>query len=79
MKTFVVHITAPRVATAALPRVLKFRQPLQRVAGLSALAAAGCGGLYMVAHSGLLISGSLPLQPWQVHHHRFSAFVFLEK
>lgn len=41
-------------------------KPVQRAISLGALAAAGCGGLYYAAQSGLLISGGLPVQPWQV-------------
>lgn len=45
----------------------KKMKPVPRVIGLTAIAIAGCGGLFFAAESGALISWGLPcLKPWQV-------------
>ncbi|CAM9946300.1 unnamed protein product [Ectocarpus sp. 6 AP-2014] len=42
-------------------------KPVQRAVSVTALAIAGCGGLYFAAESGGLVSWSLPyVKPWQV-------------
>lgn len=44
-------------------------QPARRAVSLAALAAAGCGGIYYVARSGLLKGREdFPVKPWQVRY-----------
>lgn len=53
-------------------------QPVARAVSLTALAIAGCGGLFFAAESGALVSWGLPyFKPWQVHMKTSSRLVLV--